>query len=181
MVSAAPPAFVELMSMAHDPSAGLTRAFAGVLARFRTLGLERGAFERLLARHFAGSVPVEAVAEAVEDCHRFRSDEFTDLVELLMAHRSDITEETDWLAHAIATACLGDNHLWQDMGLTGREALSALVRTHFRALFEKNTGNMKWKKFFYKQLCARAEVNICKAPSCAVCDDYARCFGPEEA
>ena len=45
---------------------------------------------------------------------------------------------------------------------------------------KKNTGNMKWKKFFYKQLCDRAEVNLCKAPSCQVGADYRSCFGPEE-
>jgi nitrogen fixation protein NifQ len=39
---------------------------------------------------------------------------------------------------------------------------------------------MKWKKFFYKQLCDRAEVKMCPAPSCQVCNDYQNCFGSEE-
>jgi nitrogen fixation protein NifQ len=39
---------------------------------------------------------------------------------------------------------------------------------------------MKWKKFFYKQLCEREGVNACKAPSCAACDDYSKCFGSED-
>ena len=80
----------------------------------------------------------------------------------------------------LATACLGDNHLWQDMGLSHRDALSDLLRRHFTALYDKNTGNMKWKKFFYKHLCERAEVNLCRAPSCQVCIDYAKCFGSED-
>ena len=67
------------------------------------------------------------------------------------------------------------------MGLTGRQALSDLLQQNFTALHDKNVGNMKWKKFFYKQLCERAEVNLCKAPSCQVCADYRSCFGPEEA
>jgi nitrogen fixation protein NifQ len=39
---------------------------------------------------------------------------------------------------------------------------------------------MKWKKFFYKQLCLREGLTLCKAPSCDVCSDYALCFGAEE-
>jgi nitrogen fixation protein NifQ len=39
---------------------------------------------------------------------------------------------------------------------------------------------MKWKKFFYRQLCERAGVPICKSPHCAECCDRALCFGPEE-
>jgi nitrogen fixation protein NifQ len=39
---------------------------------------------------------------------------------------------------------------------------------------------MKWKKFFYRQLCEKAQVPICKSPSCAICTDYKLCFAPEE-
>ncbi|HCA26591.1 MAG TPA: molybdenum processing protein, partial [Betaproteobacteria bacterium] len=83
-------------------------------------------------------------------------------------------------SHAVAAACLGGNHLWQDLGLPDRQALSSLLRDHFSSLFAKNTSNMKWKKFFYKQLCERAELPICPAPSCRECTDYAACFGPED-
>jgi nitrogen fixation protein NifQ len=38
---------------------------------------------------------------------------------------------------------------------------------------------MKWKKFLYRQFCAREEIYVCPAPSCGVCKDYAKCFGPE--
>ncbi len=102
------------------------------------------------------------------------------ICDLLLGHRSDDSEETAWLARAVATACLGENHLWQDMGLQNRDAMSALLRRHFTALFAKNTASMKWKKFFYKQLCDRAEVQVCRAPSCSVCTDYAQCFGSEK-
>ncbi len=108
-------------------------------------------------------------------------DEFDDLVELLLDHGCDDSREThDW-AVFIATACMGDNHLWQDMGLSSRAVLSELMQARFPALFAKNTGDMKWKKFFYKQLCERADIFICKSPSCGVCVDYSKCFGPEDA
>ena len=42
-----------------------------------------------------------------------------------------------------------------------------------------NTGDMKWKKFLYRQFCSREGIYVCPAPSCGVCKDYAKCFGPE--
>jgi nitrogen fixation protein NifQ len=110
-------------------------------------------------------------------------DEFDDLVALLLAHQTTTTPDSRWLAHAIAiaiaTASMADNHLWQDLGLPSRVELNTLIQTRFSALKEKNTGDMKWKKFFYRQLREQAEVLICKSPSCASCSDYAACFGPE--
>jgi nitrogen fixation protein NifQ len=75
---------------------------------------------------------------------------------------------------------MGENHLWQDMGLPSRKVLSQLMTTYFPALAAKNTGDMKWKKFFYRQLCERANVPICKSPHCADCCDYPVCFGGED-
>jgi nitrogen fixation protein NifQ len=98
-----------------------------------------------------------------------------------MEHRRTDSEESQWLACSVATACLGNNHLWQDMGLPNRRVLSELLHRYFTTLHDKNTGNMKWKKFFYKQLCERAEVDICKAPSCGICIDYEKCFGSEDS
>ncbi len=108
-----------------------------------------------------------------------RKDEFEDLVRLLLSHRNDSGTETDWVAHIVAYACLGENHLWQDMRLNNRKELSDLLKRHFKPLFDKNTHDMKWKKFFYKQLCEMEGIYVCKSPSCAVCVDYDKCFGPE--
>lgn len=107
------------------------------------------------------------------------ADEIDDIVELLLEHRGDNREETLMLARFIAKSCLGSNHLWQDMGLPSRAALSELMRARFPRLVAKNSGDMKWKKFFYKQLCERAEIVICKSPTCGSCRDYDQCFGPE--
>lgn len=166
-----------VMYAARDPSNVITQALGGVLTRFALYGLGGAELSRLRAKHFPNAP--EFGRDTDSGCATARADEIDDVLHLLLEHRSDDSEETRWLAHAIATACLGDNHLYQDMGLTSRTILSELLRRHFTGLYEKNTGNMKWKKFFYKQLCARAEINICKAPSCKVCNDYATCFGPE--
>jgi nitrogen fixation protein NifQ len=110
-----------------------------------------------------------------------RNEEFDDLVALLTDHAGRHCAETRLFARIVAHACLGENHLWQDLGLPDRQALNDLMRMHFPALHAKNAGNMRWKKFLYRQLCERAEVLICKSPSCGECCDYAACFGPEEA
>jgi nitrogen fixation protein NifQ len=112
-------------------------------------------------------------------CNALATEEFADLLALLLEHRRDDSEENGWLARAVASACAGSNHLWEDMGLPDRDTLSRLMRRYFTTLFYKNTGNLRWKKFFYKMLCDRAEVRLCKAPSCGVCSDYSLCFASE--
>jgi nitrogen fixation protein NifQ len=176
--------YQRLMAGAADPADIVTLAFGGVLARFPVLGLEAAAQDRLLRQYFPGIETTAVTAysnDSNEHCQALPADEFDDLRALLMAHRSEASEEMQWLACAIATACLGNSHLWQDMGLPNRDVLSQLLRRYFMTLYEKNIGNMKWKKFFYKQLCEQAEVMLCKAPSCQVCTDYVVCFGPEDA
>lgn len=172
------------MTPSAKAATDLTRALAGVLGAVAAgrlpapgpmLGLSPASFAALRARHFPGQEELP-----MEGCVPIAADEFDDLVALLVAHRSHGGPEIEWLAHAIACACMGGNHLYQDMGLPDRHALSDLLREHFTALFGKNTGNMKWKKFFYKQLCDQAGVRACRAPSCQVCSDYWNCFGPEE-
>ena len=157
----------------------LVRAFAGVTARFRTLGLDPQEFAALRRRYLGEWIRAGNAVAETGACVALRADEHGELMELLLASRADDSKETFWLASTIATACLGDNHLWQDMGLAGREELSWLLKRHFTSLYERNVGNMKWKKFFYKELCRRAQVVLCKAPSCGTCPDYAACFGAE--
>ena len=173
-----------LMGAARYPGDVLTLALGGVLSRSPIQGLDTEELGRLRDRYFpaAGGETARCFEQpgGSGECPAFRDDEFADIVHLLLDHRRDDSEGTRWLAHAIATACLENNHLWQDMGLPSREVLSELLRRYFGSLYAKNAKNMKWKRFFYKQLCDRAEVNMCKAPSCKICTDYAVCFGPED-
>jgi nitrogen fixation protein NifQ len=122
-------------------------------------------------------LPAEIVARRSQ-----REDEVADVRALLLDHASasaGTPDECAAMAEHVALACLGDQHLWQDLQLASRAELSALMRHWFPGLVARNSGDMKWKKFFYKQLCERAELFICKAPSCAVCSDRPVCFGPE--
>jgi nitrogen fixation protein NifQ len=109
------------------------------------------------------------------------AEEIQDLRELLLEHRTDESRESFWFASILAATALRASHLWEDFGVHNRAEISQLLHRHFPALAVKNAGNrMRWKKFFYKQLCDRAEVNLCKAPNCQVCDEYSVCFGPED-
>lgn len=160
-------------------------AFAGVIGQAlsrRRLPLIRGLsearFQKLLNEYFDG-LDLGNGAAGDQATPPPGDDEFRDLVELLLEFRAEASEELAWLSYAIASASMSENHLWQDMGLPDRQTLSDLMRENFPVLFARNSGNMKWKKFFYRQLCERAGVPICKSPHCADCCDYAACFSPE--
>ncbi len=184
-----------LLSRARNPHDAPSRAFAGVIVSASRgninppgfcMGLDRTGFAELLARYFpqASSLlcDVMAAQSAPVPDGAPRSDEFDDLLNLFLEHRSDDSDQTGWLAYAFCSGCMGHDHLYVDMGLPNRAAVSGLLQRHFNALYCKNVGAaMKWKKFFYKQLCERAEVQLCPAPSCQVCDEKRNCFSPETA
>lgn len=185
-----------LLSRAADAGDPAALALAGVLATAyerhgRGLlplpGLGAAATRRLLAHWFPGAdhaLGLDWVALAEAERAEPRRDEIDDLVSLLRDHAEPAAgplEHAEAVAWALACASLGDNHLWQDLQLASRRELSALITRWFPDLAARNTHNMKWKKFFYKQLCLREELSICKAPSCSVCADHGLCFGPEDA
>ena len=175
---------------ADEPSPAAL-AFAGVIAlaerrppayRSPIHGLQAAHWRWLQAQGWLGDGSSEPVPDGPATVPVDDFDEFGDLVALL---REQATVGQDatlslCLAHAVATACMGANHLWQDLGLPERGMLTRLMAEHFAPLKARNHGDMRWKKFFYRELCAIAEVPICKSPSCAECVDQPVCFGPEE-
>ena len=184
-----------LMSCAVDARDVAALALAGVLSaaferhgrRLLPLpGMDAAATRRLLAGWFPGAdaaLGLDWAALAGADRPEPRLDEIEEVVSLLREH-ADLAvgppEASDAIAWAMACASLGDNHLWQDLDLPSRNELSALIGHWFPRLAAKNEHHMKWKKFFYKQLCEREEILICKAPTCGVCTDHGVCFGPED-
>ncbi|WP_024872598.1 nitrogen fixation protein NifQ [Tolumonas lignilytica] len=88
--------------------------------------------------------------------------------------------EARLMARIIAVACMGYNHLWQDLGLDSRASLRELMQCCFPELVEMNSQNMRWKKFFYRQQCALGGNYVCRSPSCDDCVERAGCFAPEE-
>jgi nitrogen fixation protein NifQ len=144
-------------------------------------GLTPGEFAALLARHFPGFIMPTVAPYLLQPWDPRLVEELQELVKLLQSYRAAQDESEGWLSVIIATGCMANNHLWEDLGLWSRQDLSALIARNFPTLAAQNDRDMKWKKFLYKQLCLQEGVYLCRAPSCAVCRDYSQCFGPEES
>jgi nitrogen fixation protein NifQ len=143
------------------------------------LGLESVQFKALTEQYFPGcSIPERAASGRQLDFTRMLEKE--DLVILLNLFSKSESFESDWVIAILVAACLGNDHLWQDLGLWSRAQLSDLLSYNFPDLAAKNDKDMKWKKFLYKQLCEAEGLYLCRAPSCSVCIDYAKCYGAEE-
>ena len=143
------------------------------------LGLGKSAFYHMMQDHFPG-YDVVSLSNPGRPLDWQRSDEMADLRKLLMKNRTSNNQSEARMADIVIAGCLGENHLWQDLGLWNRSELSGLMLENFRPLAVRNDQDMKWKKFLYKQLCDAEGVTTCRAPSCEVCADYPYCFGPEE-
>lgn len=162
--------FACAISVAAEDSAREDRALGPCL------GLGTDALEAIIGRYFAPDallrlgVPVGA-AEADE--------EGAILHDFLRGEARPGDEAACWLSAIIACRALRPNHLWQDLGLGDRGELNRLLAVHFPALAAGNASNMKWKKYFYRRLCAQEGFVLCAAPSCAACNDFDLCFGDE--
>jgi nitrogen fixation protein NifQ len=146
----------------------------------RALGLSSESLAALVGRYFPQAPGLLSGISCFDHDDEPQAPEEPDLRALLLEHRTRGLLEEEWLAHIIARRSLGANHLWQDLGLTARADLTGLMRRHFVGLAELNAKDMKWKKFFYRELCQREGVLICKSPNCESCTDHAICFGAEE-
>jgi len=99
--------------------------------------------------------------------------------DLLLAQRSSRGETGRLLAAMIARRAIEPNHLWEDLGLRDRSELTRLLARHFAPLAARNTGNMRWKRFFYRALCESDGFVMCTTPVCTECRDFELCFGDE--
>ncbi|UDM16828.1 nitrogen fixation protein NifQ [Vogesella sp. XCS3] len=104
--------------------------------------------------------------------------DFTDLVNMLCTQRSVSTDSKlgEWLARVIAAASFGNRHLWQDMGLSGREEVDELLATCFLPLYQGNAANLKWKRFLFSELGKSKGLVALRPPGCQHCDHFLICF-----
>lgn len=173
-----------LMTHCRHPRLGrliarmLASQMMGEGAMPRWLGLGWREFSAMMARCFP-HLEIDNFATYGEEVDLQRADEHLELRALFLAHASGDVRQAEWLADILVAGCMGSDHLWQDLGLWSRADLKALIGLGFPELVAKNVHDMKWKKFFYKQLCIQEGIYTCRAPSCQVCHDYAACFGPE--
>ena len=140
-------------------------------------GLSEQELNDLLARNFPSAM-VRAFAWLPRSASE--SDDETIMVrDLLLAQRSTEGDVGRWLAAMVARRAMEPNHLWEDLGLRERPELSRLLTRHFAPLAARNTGNMRWKRFFYRMLCEDDGFVMCTTPVCTQCNDFDLCFGEE--
>lgn len=108
-----------------------------------------------------------------------RSSEVEDLEKVLLTRGAGGAAHSTLVhsvARILANGCLGSAHLWKDLGLRDRPQLRALISEYFPLMITLNTHDMRWKRFFYRQLCEMGGDYLCRAPSCTQCASYSECF-----
>jgi len=110
------------------------------------------------------------------------SDEQTWVRDLLERNMTADADGGRWLAAIVARRSMEAAHLWEDLGLPDRTALTLLMQRHFAPLAAQNAGGeMRWKRFFYRQLCEEEGMTHCTSPTCSNCADIPKCFAPDSA
>jgi nitrogen fixation protein NifQ len=175
-----------LLAGAVDASSPDAILFATLIAardsrhELALLGLSRHELDALFTRHFPRCrelVDSTHMAVVVIENHT-HADFVAALRALLLDYVSAAVqhEDAECLASIIAHACLRPDHLWRDLGLDGRDAVSDMLERYFPTLAARSVANLRWKKFFAQELARRLGIEPEPAPGCPGCEDYAFCF-----
>lgn len=178
------------LTAAIDPASFDAHLFAKLVAarevrgEWRLLGLSEGQWRGLVSRHFTVD-PVAPLVEArggISVTPQAHLAFVTKLRELMLrdANPAVSPDDAGCLASIIAHACLRPDHLWRDLGLSGRDDVSAMLERYFPTLAALNVKNLRWKKFLAQQLALSLGQTPGPAPGCPGCEDFGFCF-PEGA
>ncbi|WP_176046745.1 nitrogen fixation protein NifQ [Burkholderia sp. BCC1644] len=146
------------------------------------LGLSPAQFAGLLARQFSHLTPAETTALTPTVALALLPAAHAEFVATLHTRLMDdanpavARDDADCLASIIAHACLRPDHLWRDLGLDGRDAVSAMLDRYFPALAARNVTHLRWKKFLALEVAASLGVPPGPAPGCPGCEDFGFCF-----
>lgn len=146
------------------------------------LGLSPDQFTGLLARQFPHLRSVDTVALTSAVAPLPLPATHSAFVATLHARLMDeanpavARDDADCLAAIIAHACLRPDHLWRDLGLDGRDAVSAMLARFFPTLAARNVAHLRWKKFLAQEVAASLGVPPGPAPGCPGCEDFGFCF-----
>jgi nitrogen fixation protein NifQ len=179
---------MEAPSPAYDPTdrhavacilaVGLTEAGSNLRDICVRVGLSGSELGRLVADMFPAAAEIFSGIDTGIVVHI--PDEELALRDLFRLYACDNSPLTEWIGAMLAHRAQLPNHLWQDLGLSCRDEGSALIARHFPRLQERNSKDMKWKKFFYRLICRSEGFSLCAAPVCTDCDDFDDCFGVED-
>ncbi|MES2258943.1 MAG: nitrogen fixation protein NifQ [Pseudomonadota bacterium] len=158
----------------------LRHAHEGVLPLFaRTLALPQQEFMALVAYCFPDhDLPVAIPEFKYAALLRTTPSLFREVAALLVSYRSPDAnvQHAEWLARAIAAASLGGRFLWQDLGLSGRDALSALLKQYFEPFYRRNDRDLKWKQLLYTEVGILKGNHGAPAPGCRKCEQFEVCY-----
>jgi len=143
------------------------------------LGLTLQQFTSLYHRYFP---TIDCDVDGSTDSSAVSSD--PELVNLLLGYATAEDDDNGgtilsgaFLARILAARAAKPGHLWAAMGLLERAELGAAIKRHLPALFAANHQGMRWKRFFYRQICEQQGGMLCKSPVCGECSEYELCFG----
>ena len=144
------------------------------------MGLNQNGYDALLLAMGLESVTlpleVESKLQLRLELMNMRIGELEELERLLVESlNSDVVLGSEMVT-VLASACLGSQHLWRDLGMPERPRLTALFHDYFPSLHASNSKNMRWKRFLYRQLCENGGDYVCRSPSCEECASYSECF-----
>jgi nitrogen fixation protein NifQ len=173
----------QLLAASANPNAPDTVLFAALLSAHddpSLLGLSAEQFALLVHRHFgATQSPRASLVIRSEEQTRFVSALTAFLLSHVRASSAAEMADADCLASIIAHACLRPDHLWRDLGLSGRDEVTDMLRRYFPAFAARNIDGMRWKKFLARELALSLGQTPRPAPGCPGCEDFGFCFGGE--
>jgi nitrogen fixation protein NifQ len=152
------------------------------------LGLSASEFADLATRHFvAGSldsapdallpnVAILANVMITDDTH---ASFVAAMREFLLGLAAPDVDGADarCLAAILAHACLRPDHLWRDLGLSGRDDVTQMLTRFFPAVVARNIEGLRWKKLLARELALATGGVPGPAPGCPGCEDFGFCFG----
>lgn len=173
------------------PPAFDARLFARLVAarevrgELALLGLTAGQLASLAERHFdfaAGAAPLaqsagKALVNVVDEAGAAYA---ASMRAFLIAHAAPEVDSEDarCLAAIVANACLRPDHLWRDLGLSGRGDVTAMLERYFPAMVARNAEGLRWKKLLARELALATGGTPGPAPGCPGCEDFGFCFPP---
>ncbi|MFD4841330.1 nitrogen fixation protein NifQ [Achromobacter sp. NPDC058515] len=171
------------------PDAGFFATVIGTSLAYRDLarsGLAPAELHDLIGHLFPGALAGHdsALATLRDQCAAYADGPatdpqpgFTQLMRVLLdAYRAPSLDTTTWVGSVLAHACLRPDHLWRDLGLSGREDVTFLLARHYPGLVIRNVHNLRWKKFLAYSACEHAGLPPQAAPGCPGCEDHGVCY-----
>ncbi|HEV3431954.1 MAG TPA: nitrogen fixation protein NifQ [Paraburkholderia sp.] len=147
------------------------------------LGLSAPELAALAARHFVAGELVATSHEApalIDATHAAFTLAMRDFLLGLAAPEVD-ADDARCLATILAQACLRPDHLWRDLGLSGRDDVTQMLTRFFPEVVARNTDNLRWKKLLARELALSQGGVPGPAPGCPGCEDFGFCFPGHEA